>query len=71
MPGGESFVEVSGLDWCEGETDVLGFFEDGVKVVKLSAECLKVFVKAGVGVGVEHIVLDEAEIQEVEDEAAE
>lgn len=71
MPGGESFVEVSGLDWCEGETDVLGFFEDGVKVVKLSAECLKVFVKAGVGVGVEHIVPDEAEIQEVEDEAAE
>lgn len=42
-----------------------------MKVVELPAECLKMFVKGGVGVGAEHIVPDEAEIQKVEDEAAE
>lgn len=71
LPGGESFIEVSGLDWCEGEADVLGFFEDGVKVVELPAECLKMSVKGGVGVGAEDIVPDEAEVEEVEYEAAE
>ena len=70
MPGGESFIEVSSLDWCEGETDVLGLFEDGVEVVELPAECLKMFIKGGVGVGAEHIVPDEAEVEAVEDEAA-
>ena len=70
MPGGESFIEVSSLDCCEGETDVLGLFEDGVEVVELPAECLKMFIKGGVGVGAEHIVPDEAEVEEVEDEAA-
>ena len=71
LPGGEPSVEVSSLDWCEGEADVLGLFEDGVEVVELLTKCLKMFVKRGVGVGAEHVVPDKAEIKEVEDETAE
>lgn len=42
-----------------------------MEVVELLSESLEMFVKCGVGVGAEHVVPHEAEIQEVEDEAAE
>ncbi len=71
LPGGEGFVEVGGLRGREGEADTAGLFEDGVEVVEFRSEFAEAVVKCGVGAGAEHIVPDEAEVEEVEDEAAE
>ena len=51
--------------------DVIGLLEDCVEVVELLSESLEMFVKGGVSVGAEHIVPYEAEVEKVEDEAAE
>ena len=42
-----------------------------MEVMEIMSESLEVFVKGGVGVGAEHVVPYEAEVEEVEDEAAE
>jgi len=42
-----------------------------VEVVELLSESLEMFVKCGVGVGAEHVVPHEAEVEEVEYESAE
>lgn len=42
-----------------------------MEVVELLSESLEMFIKGGVGVGAEHVVPHEAEVEEVEYEAAE
>lgn len=42
-----------------------------MEVVELLSESLEMFVKCGVGMGAEHVVPYEAEVEEVEDDAAE